>query len=52
MFTLHDLHWIAASLNPRTLMLKLATDTERGHAHGLVRSDVAKIMEMDRTDDN
>jgi hypothetical protein len=33
-------------------MLKLATDAERGHAHGLVRSEVSKIMEMDRTDDN
>ncbi len=52
MFTLHDLHWIAAVLNPRTRMLKLATDAERGHAHGLVRSEVAKIVEMDQIDDN
>jgi hypothetical protein len=33
-------------------MLKLATDAERGHAHGLVRSEVAKIVEMDQIDDN
>jgi hypothetical protein len=33
-FTLHDLHWIAAVLNPRTRMLKLATDAERSYAHG------------------
>ena len=25
MFNLHDVHWIAAALNPRTRMLKLAT---------------------------
>jgi hypothetical protein len=52
MFTLHDLHWTAAVLNPRTRMLKLATDVERGYAHGLVRSEIAKIVEMDRSDDN
>jgi hypothetical protein len=52
MFTLHDMHWIAAVLNPRTRMLKLATDAERGYAYGLVRSEVAKIMEINRTDDD
>jgi len=52
MFILHDLHWIAATLNPRTRMLKLATDVERAHAHELVCSEVAKIMEMDRSNDN
>jgi hypothetical protein len=52
MFILHDLHWIAATLNPHTRMLKLATDVERAHAHELVCSEVAKIMEMDRSNDN
>jgi hypothetical protein len=33
-------------------MLKLATDVERAHAHELVCSEVAKIMEMDRSNDN
>ena len=52
MFTLHDLHWIAATLNPRTRMLKLATDTERAHAHSLVRSEWAKIIEVDQVNDS
>lgn len=52
MFNLHDLHWIAAILNPRTRMLKLATEIERNHAHGLVRSELAKILENDQVDEN
>lgn len=52
MFVLHELHWVAAVLNPRTRLLKLATETERCHAHDLVCSKVANIMEMDRTNDN
>jgi hypothetical protein len=52
MFILDDFHWIAAVLNPRTRMLKLATDAERTHAHGLVRSEVAKIMELEQPEDN
>jgi hypothetical protein len=52
MFTLHDLHWIAATLNPRTRMLKFATDTERAHAHGLVHSELVKVMDIDRANDN
>ncbi len=43
---------MAAVLNPRTRRFKLTTDAERGHVHGLVRSGVAKIVEMDRTNDN
>ncbi|CAF4982024.1 unnamed protein product, partial [Rotaria sp. Silwood1] len=35
MFSLHDLHWIAAILNPHTRMLKHATDVERAHAYCL-----------------
>jgi hypothetical protein len=52
MFVLDDLHWIAAVLNPRTRMLKLATDAERAHAHGLVRFELAKIIETERAEDN
>ena len=52
MFTVHDLHWMAAVLNPRTRMLKLATDLERSHAHGLIQSELAKMIELNRTDDN
>lgn len=52
MFSIHDLHWMAAVLNPRTRMLKLARDVERSHAHGLIRSELAKMIELDRTDDN
>ncbi|CAF0934061.1 unnamed protein product [Didymodactylos carnosus] len=51
MFVLDDLHWIAV-LNSRTRMLKLATDAERAHAHGLVRSELAKIIETERAEDN
>jgi hypothetical protein len=52
MFTMHNLHWFAATLNPRTRMLKLATDVERVQAHGLDQSELVKIMEMDRINDN
>jgi hypothetical protein len=52
MFTLHDLHWIAATLNPRTRMLKLATDAEHARAHGLVHSELVKVMDMDVASDN
>lgn len=45
MFTFHDIHWIAAVLNPRTRMLKMATDSERAHAYSLVRAEAAKIMD-------
>ena len=44
MFISNDLQWIAAKLNPRTGMLKLATDPERTHTYGLVRSELAKII--------
>ena len=37
-------------LNPRTRMLKLATDAERVYAHGLVRSEIAKIMETNQNE--
>ena len=39
-------------LNPRTRILKLATDLERSHAHGLIRSKLATMIELDRTGDN
>lgn len=52
MFTIHDLHWMAAMLNPPTRILRLATDLERSHAHGLIRSELAKMIELDGTDDN
>ena len=52
MFILHDLHWIAAVLNPRTRMLKLATDAERTHAHALVRFEITQIMAMTQPDDS
>ena len=42
MFILNDLHWIAAILNPRTRILKLAAHLERTHAYGLVRSESEK----------
>ena len=48
MFTIHDLHWLAAVLNPRTRMLKLATDLERSHADDLIRSELANMIELDR----
>ncbi|CAF1594607.1 unnamed protein product [Rotaria sp. Silwood1] len=50
MFSLHDLHWIAAILNPHTRMLKHATDVERAHAYCLVRARIAKLMEMSQID--
>lgn len=46
MFKLHDVHWIAAVLNPRTRMLKMASEVERNHAHDLVRSELTKILDM------
>ncbi|CAM4766600.1 unnamed protein product, partial [Rotaria magnacalcarata] len=52
MFTLHDLHWMAATLNPRARLLKLAIDAERTHAYHLVRAEVAKIMEIQLADNN
>ena len=52
MFAIHELHWIAAVLNPRTRMLKLATDGERCHAHGLVCSKIAETIETGRTNGN
>ncbi|CAF0930057.1 unnamed protein product [Adineta ricciae] len=48
MFNLHDLHWIAAVLNPRTRMLKLATDYERSHAYDLIRAELTKIIETNQ----
>lgn len=50
MFVPHELHWIAAVLNPRTRMLKMATEVERCHAHGLVCSRITQIMEENRVD--
>ncbi|CAF5117932.1 unnamed protein product, partial [Rotaria sp. Silwood1] len=52
MFSLHDLHWIAAILNPHRRMLKHATDVERAHAYCLVQARVAKLMEMAQIDNN
>ncbi|CAF5060863.1 unnamed protein product, partial [Rotaria sp. Silwood1] len=52
MFSLHDLHWIAAILNPHTRMLKHATDVERAHAYCLVRARLAKLMKMAQIDNN
>ncbi|CAF1552071.1 unnamed protein product, partial [Rotaria sordida] len=52
MFSLHDLHWVAAVLNPHTRMLKHATDVERAHAYCLVRARIAKLMEIARIDNN
>lgn len=52
MFFVHDLHWIAAVLNPRTRMPKMATDAERYHAHGLVCSRITQIIETDRVRNN
>ena len=52
MLPIHDLHWMDAVLNPRTRMLKLTTDLEHSHAHGLIRSELAKMIVLDRTDDN
>ncbi|CAF3288251.1 unnamed protein product [Rotaria socialis] len=40
MFSLHDLHWIAAILNPRT------------HANCLVKAEIAKIIETHQIDYN
>ncbi|CAF2952366.1 unnamed protein product [Rotaria sp. Silwood2] len=52
MFSLHDLHCIAAILNPHTRMLKHATYVERAHAYCLVRARVAKLMEIAQIDNN
>ncbi|CAF4716107.1 unnamed protein product, partial [Rotaria sp. Silwood2] len=51
-FSLHDLHWIAAVLNPHTRMLKHATDVERAHAYCLVRARLVKFMEVAQIDNN
>lgn len=51
MFSLEDVHWIAATLNPRTRMLKHATDAERAHAHSLIRCELTKIMETEKSDE-
>lgn len=52
MFDMHDLHWVAAVLNPRTRMLRMATDAERCRAHGLVCSRITQILELDRVGNN
>lgn len=51
MFNLHDVHWIAAVLNPRTRMLKMATEAERIRAHDLVHSELTKLLDMKCEDD-
>jgi hypothetical protein len=43
---------MAVVLNRRTRILKLATDVEHSHAHGLIRSELAEMIVLDRTDDN
>ena len=43
MFTLDNVHWIAATLNPRTRMVKMATEAERALAHSLVRTELEKL---------
>ena len=50
MFEINDLHWIAATLNPRTLMLKLATYVECIRANSLVHPELAKIIDGSRAD--
>ena len=52
MFTLGDVHWIAATLNPRTHMVKTATGTERAHAYSLVRTELEKIIEVEQSNDS
>ncbi|CAF5114625.1 unnamed protein product, partial [Rotaria sp. Silwood1] len=52
MFSLHDLHWIAAMLNPHRRMLKHANDVELAHAYCLVRARIGKLMEMAQMDNN
>ena len=52
MFALDNVHWIAATLNPRTRMLKMATETERAHAHSLVRAELEKIIEVEQSNDS
>ena len=51
MLTLHDRHWIAAVFNPRTQMLKMATDLERTDAYSLVRTEITKLIEVDQNND-
>ncbi|CAF0844168.1 unnamed protein product [Adineta steineri] len=51
MFNLHDLHWIAATLNPRTRMLKLATESERTHTYDLIHAELSKIIQMNQAND-
>ena len=52
MFTLHDLRWIVAVLNPHTRMLKMATDLERVHTYSLVRAEITKLIEVDQNNGN
>ena len=52
MFTLHDLHWIAAVLNSHNRMLKMATDLERVHTYSLVRAEITKLIEVDQNQGN
>lgn len=52
MFNLEDEHWIAGVLNPRTRMLKMATDIERSNAHTLVRRELEKIIQLQGTEDH
>ena len=51
-FNLDDAHWIAAVLNPRTRILKMATDTERLYAHALVHMELEKTVELQQTEDH
>ena len=50
--TLCDLHRTAVVLNPRTRILKLAIDVERGRPHTLVRSEMTQTREMTQSDDS
>ena len=49
-FNLDNVHWIAAVLNPRTRMLKMATDAERLYVHVLVRTELEKTVELQQTE--
>lgn len=39
---------MAVVLSPHTRMVKLATDVKHGHAHNLIQSELAKMIELDR----
>lgn len=52
MFNFRDVHWIAVVLNPRTRMLKVATDDERAHAYSLIRAEIIKLMDQQQTNEN